>query len=102
MEVGDTLRFANFEFLMEVNKNSTWKEAGSEIEWYVPCASLDFINSNYKKESCEISSSKEQMISSNYLLVQDAVNEIASLIAQSKADPLKRDTLKILISKKVE
>ena len=96
LPAGDTIRFSSIEFMMEPVKETGWKIIGSDITWFVPCESLAFMNnsSNYKVESCD----SEQEISSDYLVTQDAgIGETATLIAQSVADPAKRDTLKISI-----
>ena len=96
LSAGDTIRFSNIEFMMEPVKETGWKIIGSDISWFVPCESLAFLNnsSNYKAENCEV----EQDISSDYLIAQEAgIGETAILIAQSVADPAKRDTLKISI-----
>ena len=82
--------------MMEPVKETGWKIIGSDISWFVPCESLAFLNnsSNYKAENCEV----EQDISSDYLIAQEAgIGETAILIAQSVADPAKRDSLKISI-----
>ncbi len=96
LAVGDSIQLNNIEFMMEPAKGSEWKVIGSDIYWFVPCESLVFLNnsSNYKTENCE----SEQEISSNYLVTQEAgIGETAILIAQSVADPAKRDTLRISI-----
>lgn len=94
--VGDTIHFSKFEFFMEQVKTSSWDIIGSDISWFVPCASLNFIDnsSDYKSKPC----SSEQVISTNYLIAQEAgIGETADLIAQSVADPSMRDTIKIMI-----
>ena len=98
---GDTLRFKDFNFQMEPNSSTSWKVIGSDIEWFVTCESLDYLNnsSNYDKENCK----NEQKISSNYLIaLESGVGKTAELIAQSVADPAKRDTLKVSIIAKVD
>ena len=94
--VDDTLRFEDFVFLMEPNSKTKWDIIGSDIAWFVPCETLNYLNnsSNYKESNCE----DEQEISSNYLIALEAgIGETAKLIAQSVADPAMRDTLKISI-----
>lgn len=94
--VGDTLRFKDFTFQMEQQSSSSWKIIGSDIDWFVPCESLNYLNnsSNYKSETCN----GEQEISSDYLIVlENGIDKTAELIAQSVADPAKRDTLNITI-----
>ena len=94
--VDDTLRFEDFVFLMEPNSKTKWDIIGSDIAWFVPCETLNYLNnsSNYKESNCE----DEQEISSNYLIALEAgIGETAELIAQSVADPAMRDTLKISI-----
>ena len=100
ISAGDTIRFSDFEFSMQQHSSSSWKIIGSDIEWFVPCASLAYLNnsSNYSGTSC-----KEQKISSDYLIALKAgVNNTAELIAQSMADPAKRDTLQISIIAKAD
>ncbi len=94
--VDDTLRFEDFVFLMEPNSKTKWDIIGSDIAWFVPCETLNYLNnsSNYKESNCE----DEQEISSNYLIaLETGIGETAELIAQSVADPAMRDTLKISI-----
>ena len=101
LAVGDTMRFENFDFLMTPNSKTSWDIIGSDIAWYVPCKTLDYLNnsSNYKSESCE----EEQEISSNYLIaLESGIGEKAQLIAQSVADPSMRDTLTITIIAKAD
>jgi len=96
LAIADTLRFDEFTFLMEPNSKTKWDIIGSDIAWFVPCETLNYLNnsSNYKESNCE----DEQEISSNYLIALEAgIGETAELIAQSVADPAKRDTLKISI-----
>jgi hypothetical protein len=81
---------------MEQQSSSSWKIIGSDIDWFVPCESLNYLNnsSNYKSETCN----GEQEISSDYLIVlENGIDKTAQLIAQSVADPAKRDTLNITI-----
>ncbi|MCQ2091899.1 MAG: hypothetical protein MJY85_04395 [Fibrobacter sp.] len=96
--VGDTIRFGrlNQMFSMDANTEKGWDDVGYDVRWYVPCSDLNIINSNYKVSSCETNGT-EQLISSNYLIVKDAVGKTASLIAESVADPSMRDTLSILV-----
>lgn len=96
VSTGDTIRFSRFSFNFEANKNTKWKEIGSDINWYVPCESLNYINRNYKVEECDT----EQLISSDYLIVdEDGALKTAELIAESVADPTMRTALKISIVK---
>lgn len=97
--VGDTIRFGrlNQMFSMDANKDKGWDDVGYDVRWYVPCSDLNIINFNYRVASCEANGSGEQLITSNYLIVKDAVGETASLIAESVADPSMRDTLSILV-----
>jgi CRISPR/Cas system CMR-associated protein Cmr5 small subunit len=93
---GDTLRFKNFVFQMTPNSSTDWKIIGSDIEWFVTCESLNYLNnsSSYEEKDCK----DEQKISSNYLIaLEGGIDKTAELIAQSVADPAKRDTLKISI-----
>ena len=99
--VGDTLRFKDFTFQMNLKSGSKWKNVGEDISWIVPCTSLAYLNnsSNYKESLCDV----EQDISSDYLIAQrinkndDNENVTVQLIAQSDADPSMRDTLDITI-----
>ena len=100
LAVGDSIYFDKFTFQMTQIEDTDWDIIGSDISWLVPCASLNYINlgtNPYKESSCEDNDNKEQEIASNHLIVLDAIGETALLIAQSTADPAKRDTLKILI-----
>ena len=93
---GDTLRFKDFVFQMAPHSNTGWKIIGSDIEWFVTCESLNYLNnsSRYEEENCK----NEQKISSNYLIaLESGIGKTAELIAQSVADPAKRDTLKVSI-----
>lgn len=101
VSTGDTLRLSRFSFNFTPNGSTQWKEIGSDVNWYVPCESLNYINRNYKIENCET----EQLISSDFLVVSDedeAALKTAELIAESVADPTKRATLKISIIKAAE
>lgn len=97
--VGDTIRFSNFHFKMEPVNDSKKSLIGSDIVWFVPCQSLAYLNNNsvYSCLESEMETG-EQEISSNFLVVQEAeAGTTAKLIAQSVADPAKRDTLTISI-----
>ena len=101
LAVGDTMRFEDFEFPMNASAKTSWKIIGSDIAWFVPCKTLDYLNnsSNYKSASCE----DEQEISSDYLIaLEGGIGEKAELIAQSVADPAMRDTLTITIIAKAD
>lgn len=101
LAVGDTMRFEDFDFTMTAHSKTSWKVIGSDIAWFVPCKTLDYLNnsSNYKSETCD----EEQEISSNYLIaLEDGIGEKAELIAQSVADPSMRDTLTITIIAKAD
>ena len=96
LSAGDTIRFSNIVFEMEPVKETGWTTIGSDISWFIPCESIAYLNnsSNYKAENCDT----EQEISSDYLIaLEDGIGETAKLIAQSVADPAKRDTLQISI-----
>lgn len=105
---GDTLRLYedgldDYGFEMIVADGKGWDGVvGQDVRWYVPCSDLSLINNGYKKSTCEASGSSEQRISASYLYVQDDVGETAHLIAESVADPTKRDTLSIEIIAKAE
>ena len=101
LAVGDTMRFEDFDFTMTPHSKTSWKIIGSDIAWFVPCKTLDYLNnsSNYKSGTCD----EEQEISSNYLIaLEGGIGEKAELIAQSVADPAKRDTLKVSIIAKAD
>lgn len=95
---GDLIRFNQFQFTSEPYKDKAWTYVGQDVSWFVPCKDLLKINNNYKISDCEADGKAEQEISSDYLVVQaNAEGETARLIAESKADPSKRDTLEIEI-----
>lgn len=95
---GDVIRFSSIQFYSEPNSNMSWTYVGQDVSWLVPCKDLVKINTNYKVSDCENDGSGEQEISSDYLVVQaNAEGETAMLIAESKADPSKRDTLEVQI-----
>ncbi len=97
LSVGDSIRLKDIQFLIEASSKSNWNIIGSDVSWYIPCESLDYINNSsriYKSSSCNT----EQEISSDYLIAfESGISKTAELIAQSVADPAKRDTLKISI-----
>lgn len=98
---GDTINFSRFSFNFTPIKATSWKEIGSDVEWFVPCESLTYLNnsSNYKASECET----EQAISSDYLIAtEDGAMQTAEIIAQSVADPTMRATLKVTILKAAE
>ena len=105
--VGDTIRFKDFTLQMIPHSNSSWskKDIGSDISWFIPCSSLDYIQpSGASSINCE---NEENISSRNYLIAKKINKEKNSngedisvdvkLIAQSVADPAKRDTLAISI-----
>lgn len=101
LAAGDTIRFEDFEFSMTTHSKTSWKIIGSDIAWFVPCKTLDYLNnsSNYKSDKCE----DEQEISSDYLIaLEGGIGESAELIAQSVADPAMRDTLLVSIIAKAD
>ena len=101
LAVGDTMRLEDFEFTMTPHSKTSWKIIGSDIAWFVPCKTLDYLNnsSNYKCGTND----EEQEISSNYLIaLEGGIGEKAELIAQSVADPAMRDTLTITIIAKAD
>lgn len=94
---GDTIRFSNLNFTMEPNEAKGWKDVGYDVHWYIPCDNLSIINSS-PKVSCSVNGTGEQLISSNYVIVQkETIGETAKLIAESIADPSMRDTLDVMI-----
>lgn len=99
LELGSKIALDDFVFYMEAKKEKGWEEVGDKVNWFVPCNSLDIINSNYKVADCEANGS-EQEISADYLTVlnnEDNVRKVALLIAESVADPSMRDTLSITV-----
>ena len=101
LAAGDTIRFEDFEFSMTTHSKTSWKIIGSDIAWFVPCKTLDYLNnsSNYKSDKCE----DEQETSSDYLIaLEGGIGESAELIAQSVADPAMRDTLLVSIIAKAD
>ncbi|SHH66851.1 hypothetical protein SAMN05720766_11836 [Fibrobacter sp. UWH9] len=96
---GSVLRFKDINnFNFEAKSSSQWKEIGSDVSWFVPCESLNYINRDNLYRCSD--DDDEQEISSDYLMIQESgIGETAKIIAQSKADPSMRDTLKISIIK---
>ena len=101
--VGDTIKLKNFTLQMEQRSSSSWKIIGSDIDWFVPCASLNFLNNSTNSYSCE-DNDKEQEISSDNLIAKKISenSDKIELIAQSVADPSMRDTLMISIIAKAD
>lgn len=89
----DTVFLKDFKFQTDPYKTS------SNMKWFVPCEDLNFLGTTgyiMNIENCKASGTEQQV--SGYLIAQEgAEGETARLIAESLADPLMRDTLKILI-----
>ena len=100
---GDTIRLKDFTLQMTQHSSSNWKEIGSDIDWFVPCASLEFLNNGNNSYSCD-DSDDEQEISSDYLIAKKISenSDKIELIAQSVADPSMRDTLQISVIAKAD
>jgi len=69
--------------------------ASNAVYWYIPCEDLAYIGSvAYSTSTC---SGTEQLISANKIYGLGIGGDTGRLIALSKADPQKRDTLTITI-----
>ncbi|MCF0225081.1 MAG: hypothetical protein HUK20_12500 [Fibrobacter sp.] len=92
--VKDTIWLGKYEFSLKTKSKSSWKKVGTDVKWYVPCESLNYINNGYIQSSCE----DEQEIRVTYLVPQRIESkQTAKLIAESLADPTQRDTLELTI-----
>ncbi|MCF0216539.1 MAG: hypothetical protein HUK21_08710 [Fibrobacteraceae bacterium] len=91
--VGDSVFFSSFSFMIEPAATSV------SMKWFVPCEDLPVLgNASYITKYESGNCNGEQEISDDFLIVQkEASGETAHLIAESKADPLMRDTLTILV-----
>jgi hypothetical protein len=77
---------------MKTRERNTISKA---VYWYIPCEDLGIIGSAaYSTATC---TGTEQLISAAKIFALGAGGDVGSLIAQSKADPQKRDTLTITI-----
>lgn len=89
----DTVFLKDFKFQTNPYKTS------SNMKWFVPCDDLNFLGTTgyiMNIDNCKANGTEWQV--SGYLIAQEgAEGETARLIAESLADPLMRDTLKILI-----
>lgn len=86
--VGDTLRFSGISVTIAPD------DASDGIFWYIPCSDLNVIAYN-SSVSCG-TSEKEYPIGTSYIVgLKDGT---ATLIAESRADPLKRDTLRVTVT----
>lgn len=92
-KLGDTLRFNQFSF------RTMPKVASTNVRWFIPCEDIPYIGTKaYISQMSDCN--QEQEIFSAYLVVQDsAFGKQPSIIAQSIADPIARDTLKLSINK---
>lgn len=109
---GDTVYLNKFKFRSAMSRSMT-SGAGSSVKWFVPC--IDIVEHedeegftavpvfNVQNVSCKdnggnLITKGEQEISSSRLIPQeDAEGGTFRLIAESLADPLKRDTLTIIV-----
>ncbi|HOG68413.1 MAG TPA: hypothetical protein PK366_03460 [Fibrobacteraceae bacterium] len=84
----DTLRFVDIAFTTSPNT------ASKNILWYVPCGDLNNLGTpSYAGISC----TGDQLMTTNLVIALGEPGETASLIAESLADPRKRDTLTVYI-----
>ena len=101
--VGDTIKLKNFTLQMEQRSSSSWKIIGSDIDWFVPCASLNFLNNSTNSYSCDDDEDEQEISSDNLIAKKISENsDKIELIAQSVADPSMRDTLMISIIAKAD
>lgn len=109
--LGDTVVLSKFTFKTAMSRSMT-TGAGSSVKWYVPCEDIVaheddngfmsvpvFNVQNVDcKENGEDSIKGEQEISSSKLIpLEESEGGTFRLIAESYADPLKRDTLAIIV-----
>ena len=109
--LGDTVILSKFTFRTAMSRSMT-TGAGSSVKWYVPCEDIVaheddngfmsvpvFNVQNVDcKENGEDSIKGEQEISSSKLIpLEESEGGTFRLIAESYADPLKRDTLAIIV-----
>ena len=109
--LGDTVILSKFTFKTAMSRSMT-TGAGSSVKWYVPCEDIVaheddngfmsvpvFNVQNVDcKENGEDSIKGEQEISSSKLIpLEESEGGTFRLIAESYADPLKRDTLAIIV-----
>ena len=100
---GDTIRFKDFTLQMAQHSSSSWKEIGSDIDWFVPCTSLNFLNNSTNSYSCDDDEDEQEISSDNLIAKKISENsDKIELIAQSVADPSMRDTLMISIIAKAD
>jgi len=101
--IDDTIKLKNFTLQMEQRSSSSWKIIGSDIDWFVPCASLEFINNSTNSYSCDDGDEEQEISSDNLVAKKISENsDKIELIAQSVADPSMRDTLRISIIAKAD
>lgn len=88
LKQGDTLQFSDISFTTAPNT------ASKNVLWYVPCEDLHNLSSTtYAGISC----TGDQLMTTNLVVALGEPGEKASLIAESLADPNKRDTLTVYI-----
>lgn len=84
----DTLRFQDISFTTNPNT------ASKNVLWYVPCEDLAILGTQvYAGTQC----TGDQLMTTNLVVALGEPGDIASLIAESLADPRMRDTLTIYI-----
>lgn len=85
---GDTLQFNDIAFTTVPNT------ASKNVLWYVPCGDLHNLSTpTYAGITCN----GDQLMTTNLVIALGEPGETASLIAESLADPRKRDTLTVYI-----
>lgn len=84
----DTLRFQDIAFTTSPNT------ASKNVLWYVPCEDLSILGTQvYAGIQC----TGDQLMTTNLVVALGEPGDVASLIAESLADPEMRDTLTIYI-----
>jgi hypothetical protein len=106
--LGDTVYLAKFTFRAALSRTMT-AGAGSSVKWFVPCEDIVSHEDengfttvpvfNILSVDCKDNGGKgEQEISSSRLIpMGESEGGTFRLIAESRADPLKRDTLAIIV-----
>ena len=110
--LGDTVYLAKFTFRAALSRTMT-AGAGSSVKWFVPCEDIvshedengfttvpvfNIQNVDCKDNSGNLLTKGEQEISSSRLIpMGESEGGTFRLIAESLADPLKRDTLAIIV-----
>lgn len=91
---GQTINLNTFEF------RTLPISASKNVNWFVPCSDISSENSSKVLTYTEKCEDEAQLMRSKYDVDSDAKDgSMINLIAQSVADPLKRDTLTIIVTK---